>query len=150
MNSIKLIALATTLVAATAAQAAFFNFDHDQADLVKPRASFVFGAMNWSQEVGGEAINGRLTGQLTYHGVVAGCAKVRTIWRNDAGTEIATDASAAACSNSSLPSASVAINETHTHKNLRKARVELLLKEFNASNFSVVDSRCLLYTSRCV
>lgn len=143
MNSIKLIALATTLVAATAAQAAFFHVDHDQADLVTPRASFVFGAMNWSQELGGESVNGRLTGQLTYHGVVAGCVKVRTIWRNDAGTEISTDASATACSNSSLPSAPVAVNETYTNKNLRKARVELLLKEFNASDFRVVDSRSM-------
>ena len=143
MNTTKLVALAATLVAASAAQATFFNFDHDQADLVSPRASFVFGAMNWSQEVGGNDINGRLTGQLTYHGVVAGCAKLRAIWRNEAGNEIARDLSAQACSNSSLPSLPVAVTEAYKSSQLRGARVELLLKEFNAADFRVVESRAM-------
>ena len=139
----KLFALAATLAVATAAQAAFFNFDHDQADLATPRASFVFGAMNWSQEVGGNDINGRLSGQLTYHGAVAGCAKVRAIWRNDAGQQIASDLTREACSNSSLPSLPVAVAESYRSGQLRGARVELLLKEFNASDFRVVESRVM-------
>jgi hypothetical protein len=143
MKTIKSIALAATLVAATAAHASFFNFDHDQADLVSPRASFVFGAMNWAQQVGGTDISGRLTGQLTYHGVVAGCAKVRAIWRNEAGQEVARDLSANACSNSSLPSLPVAVSEGYTASQLRGARVELLLKEFNAADFRVVQSRAM-------
>ena len=143
MNTSKLIALAATLIAATAAQAAFFNFDHDQADLANPRASFVLAAMNWSQEVGGSEINGRLTGQLTYHGAVAGCAKVRAIWRNDAGQQIASDLTPEACSNSSLPSLPVGVSESYRAGQLRGARIELLLKEFNSTNFRVVESRAM-------
>ena len=143
MKTTQLIALATTLVAASAAHATFFNFDHDQADLVNTRASFVLAAMNWSQEVGGNDINGRLTGQLTYHGAVAGCAKVRALWRNEAGNEIARDLSAEACSNSSLPSLPVAVTESFRAGQLRGARVELLLKEFNSAAFRVVESRAM-------
>jgi hypothetical protein len=133
----------TVLAAAGSAQAAFFNFDHDSADLVNPRASFVLAAMNWGQEVGAETIRGSLTGQLTYHGVVAGCAKVVAKWRDAAGNTLSTDVTGEACSNSSAPSAPVGVSESYRNASLRGARLELLLREANGGSYCVVESRAM-------
>ena len=127
--------------AAASAHALAFTFDHDSADLVHARASFVLAGMDWGQEVGGSQVSGRMTGQLTYHGVVAGCARMRVIWRNADGHEIAGDYSGQACSNSSAPSVPVGVTETYVSSNLRKARIELQLKEFNASSFQTIIGR---------
>lgn len=150
MKAIKTILRSTTLaavaalgLAAGAANAISFNFDHDQADLVTPRASFVLAGMDWGQEIGGNAISGHLGGALTYHGVVAGCAKVHVIWRNAAGTQIATDVSGETCSNSSLPSLVRSVGENFSSDQLRGARVELMLKEFNGA-YKVVASRAMV------
>jgi hypothetical protein len=150
MNAIKTIVRTTTLaavaalgLAAGAANAISFNFDHDQADLVTTRASFVFAAMNWGQEIGGNAISGSNTGQLTYHGGVAGCAKIRVLWKNAAGTQLATDVSGEACSNSSLPSLVRPVSESFSSDQLRGARVEMLLKEFNGS-YKVIAGRSMV------
>ena len=86
---VTLAAFAAASIGASSAHASFFNFDHDQADLVNPRASFVLAAMNWGQTIGGGTVRGALTGQLTYHGALAGCAKVRAVWRNAAGAPVA-------------------------------------------------------------
>jgi hypothetical protein len=130
--------------AAAGAHAVAFTFDHDAADLVHARASFVLAGMDWGQEVGGSQVSGRLGGQLTYHGVVAGCARIRVIWRNADGQEIAGDYSGQACSNSSAPSFPVGVTETYASGSLRKARIELQLKEFNASSFQTVASRNMI------
>jgi hypothetical protein len=124
-----------------AAQAVSFNFDHDAADLVHARADFVLAGMDWGQEVGGTQITGKLTGALTYHGVVAGCVKIRVTWKNSNGSEIGSDVSGQACSNSSAPSLPIGVNETFTSSNLRGARIEMQLKEFNASSFVTIASR---------
>ena len=42
-----------------------------------------------------------------------------------------------------LPSLPVAVTETYKSSQLRGARVELLLKEFNAADFRVVESRAM-------
>lgn len=132
-----------TLAAAGSAHAAFFNFDHDSADLVNPRASFVLAAMNWGQQVGAQTIRGALTGQLTYHGVVAGCAKVVAKWRDANGNTMSTDVSREACSNSSAPSLPVNVAEDFSNNNLRAARLELQLKEANGGSYRVVESRAM-------
>lgn len=137
------LAVVTVLAAAGSAHAAFFDFDHDSADLVNPRASFVLAAMNWGQEVGAQTIRGSLTGQLTYHGVIAGCAKVVAKWRDAAGNTLSTDVTGDACSNSSAPSAPVGVNESFRSASLRGARLELLLREANGGSYRVVESRVM-------
>jgi hypothetical protein len=122
------------------AQAVAFTFDHDAADLVHARADFVLAGMDWGQQVGGTQITGKLTGALTYHGVVAGCVT----WKNGNGSEIASDVSGQACSNSSAPSLPIGVSETFTSSNLRGARVELQLKEFNSSSFVTIASRSMV------
>ncbi|HUL64487.1 MAG TPA: hypothetical protein VLW55_07705 [Burkholderiaceae bacterium] len=137
-------ALATLGIGIGAAQAVSFNFDHDAADLVHARADFVLAGMDWGQEVGGTTINGKLSGVLTYHGVVAGCVKIRVIWRNGNGAEIGSDVSGQACSNSSAPSLPIGVNETFARSDLRGARVEMQLKEFNSNAFVTIASRAMV------
>jgi hypothetical protein len=150
MKAIKTIVRSTTLaavaalgLAAGAANAISFNFDHDAADLVNTRASFVLAGMDWGQEIGGNAISGNLGGALTYHGGVAGCAKIHVVWKNAAGTQIATDVSGEACSNSSLPSLVRSVSENFSSDQLRGARIEMLLKEFNGT-YKVIASRSMV------
>jgi hypothetical protein len=127
-----------------AAHAVSFTFDHDAADLVHARADFVLAGMDWGQEVGGSTVSGKLTGALTYHGVVAGCVKIRVTWRNANGTEIGSDVSGQACSNSSAPSLPVGVNETFARNDLRSARIEMQLKEFNSNSFVTIASRSMV------
>lgn len=140
---VTLAAFAAASIGASSAHASFFNFDHDQADLVNPRASFVLAAMNWGQTIGGGTVRGALTGQLTYHGALAGCAKVRAVWRNAAGAEVATDVTREACSNTSAPSLPVAVNEDHASTVLRTARLELQVREANGGSYRTVASRSM-------
>lgn len=137
-------ALAALGIGMGAAHAVAFTFDHDAADLVHARADFVLAGLDWGQEVGGTTINGRLTGVMTYHGVVAGCARIRVSWRNNAGAEIGSDFSNQACSNSSAPSLPLGVTETFARGDLRRARVELQLKEFNSSSFVTIASRSMV------
>jgi hypothetical protein len=126
------------------AQALQLPVDRDSADLVTNKASFVLASVAWSQELGGTTFYGRLGGTLTFHGGAAGCAKVRVIWKNASGAEIADDSSAAACSTSSLPSVPALVGETHSSSNLRAARIELRVKEGNESSYRTVLSRNMI------
>jgi hypothetical protein len=65
-------------------------------------------------------------------------------WKNGNGSEIASDVSGQACSNSSAPSLPIGVSETFTSSNLRGARVELQLKEFNSSSFVTIASRSMV------
>lgn len=123
-------AIATLGLAAGAANASFFNIEREAADLVAVQASFVGAAVQWSQEIGGETVRGVLTGALTYHGGVAGCAKIVMKWRNDAGSLISTDVSGEACSATGLPSFPKPVSEIHSSDNLRKGRLELHTRGF--------------------
>jgi hypothetical protein len=148
MKAIKILVRSTAIAAVAAlglvAGVARADSDHDSADLVNSQASFVFAGLDWSTPAfsSSDVVTGRLNGQLTYHGVFAGCAKVRVLWRNAAGTQIANDASGEACSNTSLPSLPYSVSESYSDDDLKRAKVELLVKPFNGS-YSVVASRTM-------
>jgi hypothetical protein len=134
---------ATLGLGAGSAHAFIVNFDHDAADLLNTQASFTLAGVDWGQEFGTTRINGRVSGVLTYNGVFAGCAKVRTQWKNDAGTVLDTDFSPEVCSSTSLPSIPVSFADSALSSSLRRATVALMVKPFNGG-YSVVASRSMV------
>lgn len=132
-------ALAAGTLAAPAAHAADFTFDHDDMTLVRTSASLSFGGVDWGQEIGSNVISGRVGGTLTFHGGLAGCARVVIRWKNASGGVIDTDTSPEVCSSSSLPSAPVNFSRTARSSSLRSMRAELQVRNLDTSYAAVAS-----------
>ena len=121
---------AFTAIAAPAAHAADFTFDHDDMTLLRTQASLSFGGVDWGQEIGTDVISGKLSGVLTFHGGLAGCARVVIRWKSGSGV-IDTDKSPEVCSPSSLPSAPTSFHRSARSASLRSVTAELQVRNLN-------------------
>ena len=126
--------------AAPAANAAGFTFDHDDMTMITNPASLSFGGVDWGQEIGSNTITGRLTGTLTFHGGLAGCARVVVKWKNAAGTVIDTDTTPEVCSQSSLPSFPTTITKTSQSTALRSVTAQLQVRNLN-TNYQTIATK---------
>ena len=122
---------AFTAIAAPAAHAADFTFDHDDMTLLRTQASLSFGGVDWGQEIGSNVISGKLSGVLTFHGGLAGCARVVIRWKSGSGATIDSDTSPEVCSPSSLPSAPTSFQRSARNAALRSVTAELQVRNLN-------------------
>ena len=125
------------------AHAASFPFDHDDMTLVATQASLTFSGVDWSQEIGGNVISGRLSGTLTYHGGLAGCARVVTRWRSSTGAVLDTDFSPEVCSPTSLPAVPKSFADSASSSALRSVRVELQVRTLN-TGYSTIAAKSVV------
>lgn len=140
----RLIATAAAAAAAitathTTAQAVSFVFDRDLTNLVVPEASLTFSDIAWSQEIGSDVVSGRIGGVVTFHGGLAGCARVVTRWRTASDSTLDTDYSPEVCSNSSLPSLPADFSDRASRSTLAKASVSLQVRNFDGDYRTVVS-----------
>ena len=129
--------------AAPAAPAADFTFDHDDMTLLRTQASLSFGGVDWGQEIGSNTISGRLGGTLTFHGGLAGCARVVIRWKNGSGGVIDTDTSPEVCSGSSAPTLPTNFARSSRSASLRSVSAELQVRNLDTP-YRVIDSKSVV------